>query len=75
MNTHKSFEKQNFDEIPLVSVIVPVYNQEQYIEKMIESIILQEMCFPIEIIIGDDCSTDDTWNIILQYQKKDLKKI
>ena len=33
MNTHKSFEKQNFDEIPLVSVIVPVYNQEQYIEK------------------------------------------
>lgn len=70
MNTHKSFEKQNFDEIPLVSVIVPVYNQEQYIEKMIESIILQERCFPIEIIIGDDCSTDDTWNIILQYQKE-----
>jgi len=55
-----------------VSVIMPNYNCEQYIEKAIESI-LGQTYFDFEFIIIDDCSIDESWNIILEYQKKDSR--
>jgi glycosyltransferase involved in cell wall biosynthesis len=45
--------------MPLVSVVVPAYNAGQYIRECINSIVLQDYR-PIEIVIVDDCSTDDT---------------
>jgi glycosyltransferase involved in cell wall biosynthesis len=48
---------------PLVSVIIPVYNQEKYIAKAIESALNQDYD-NFEIIIGDDCSDDNTPLII-----------
>jgi glycosyltransferase involved in cell wall biosynthesis len=60
---------QKLDEFPKISVFLPVYNQELYIEEAIESIILQN--YPnLEIVIGDDCSTDNTVNILKQYKRK-----
>ncbi|CAQ86419.1 MULTISPECIES: glycosyltransferase family 2 protein [Photorhabdus] len=53
--------------VPLVSVCVVTYNQEEYITKCLESIVSQETDFDFEIIISDDCSTDRTPDIIKNY--------
>jgi glycosyltransferase involved in cell wall biosynthesis len=46
------------------------YNHEQYIEECIESILSQRLDRKFEIIIGEDCSTDDTNQLIQIYQDK-----
>ena len=51
---------------PLVSVIVPVYNGAQFIGEAIESVFVQNYD-PLEIIIVDDGSTDETANIVKSY--------
>ena len=45
---------------PLISVCLITYNQENYIQKAIKSIFDQEVGFPIEVIISNDCSSDNT---------------
>lgn len=55
---------------PLVSVGMLVYNQKKYIGSAIESILLQEVNFNFEIVIADDCSTDGTREIILEYAEQ-----
>jgi glycosyltransferase involved in cell wall biosynthesis len=55
---------------PLVSAVILTYNQEKYIEQTIECALAQKIDFEYEIIIGEDCSTDSTREICLQYQKK-----
>lgn len=57
-----------------VSVIVPVYNVEQYLEKCLQSIIYQTFK-EIEIIIINDGSTDGSAEIIQQYLKKEPRII
>ena len=47
---------------PLVSVIVPIYNTEQYLEECIESLISQTY-HPLEVILVDDGSTDSSGKI------------
>lgn len=51
----------------MVSVIVLTYNHEKYIRQALDSILMQKVDFEYEILIGDDCSTDGTMDIILQY--------
>lgn len=55
---------------PLVSVIMCTYNRKQHVARAIESVIVQERDFPIEIVIGDDCSSDGTRDVITEYQEK-----
>ncbi len=52
---------------PLVSVCVVTYNQEKYIRKCLESVVTQHVNFPIEIIVGDDASTDLTSMIVKEF--------
>lgn len=54
---------------PLCSVFIFTYNQENLISQTIESILTQKTDFPFEIIIAEDCGTDNTKKICLEYQK------
>lgn len=54
------------DKDPLVSIITPVYNHEKYIVDYLKGVIAQT--YPkIEIIMIDDCSTDDSYRIIEEW--------
>lgn len=53
-----------------VSVCIVTYNQEKYIAECLESLVQQKTNFNFEIIIGEDCSTDNTRKIVEQYAKK-----
>ncbi len=61
---------QNSNSNIKVSVCVVTYNQEKYIGECLESLVTQKTDFPFEIIVGDDASTDNTPNIIQEYQQK-----
>jgi len=54
----------------LVSVCCITYNQEEYIRDAIEGFLKQKVNFKYEIIIHDDASTDNTPNIIKEYEEK-----
>ncbi len=57
---------------PLVSVIVPIYNCEKYIRKMIESVLAQTV-EDFELLLVDNLSTDGTPRILEEYEKKDAR--
>lgn len=55
----------------LISVIIPIYNAEKYLNRCIDSIINQSIGFEnIELILVDDNSSDNSKNIINEYCKK-----
>ena len=54
---------------PLVSIITPSYNSQTFIEESIKSILLQTYT-NWELIIIDDCSSDNSRNILTQYKSK-----
>lgn len=58
------------DRYPKLSIIMPTYNHERYVVKALDSILMQKVDFKVEIIIGDDCSTDDTAEIVKAYAIK-----
>ena len=53
-----------------LSVHIITYNNEKHIAETLQSIIEQKVDFTYEIVIGDDCSTDNTLNIINTYASK-----
>ena len=53
-----------------ISVIIPVYNVEQYIARCLDSILAQSFQ-DFEIVIVDDCGTDNSMIIVEQYISKD----
>ena len=57
---------------PLVSIIMPTYNSASTISEAINSVILQRYT-NWELIVTDDCSTDDTKDILINYVKNDSR--
>lgn len=54
-----------------ISVIIPCFNSEEYLHRSVTSVINQSFGFEnIELILYDDCSTDSTKDIILEYAKQ-----
>ncbi len=53
-----------------VSVAIVTYNQEKFIAKALESVLMQKTNFDYEIVIGEDCSTDKTRDILIDYEKR-----
>ena len=58
------------EEEVMVSVCMITYNHEAYIAQAIEGVLMQQTDFPIELVIGEDCSTDRTRAICLEYQQR-----
>lgn len=58
--------------MPLISIIVPVYNTEKYLKRCLDSIVNQTFK-DIEIIIVNDCSEGNCKEIVAEYQKKDSR--
>lgn len=54
----------------MVSVIVLTYNHEKYIRQALDSILMQQVNFKYEILVGDDYSNDGTREILMEYQNK-----
>ena len=57
------------NQTPLLSILCITYNHEKSISKAINSFLKQEASFDFEIVIGEDCSTDKTLEIIFEFQK------
>ena len=60
---------------PLVSIVVPVYNVAQYLEDSLRSLLQQELRAPYEIILVDDCSSDDSLAICRRYAEQNRERI
>lgn len=60
----------NNSDLPLVSVRCITYNHEHYIAQALEGFLMQKTTFPFEIVVHDDASTDNTANIIREYEAK-----
>ena len=56
----------------MVSIIVPVYNAEAYLPEMIESVICQNYN-NLELLLIDNCSMDNSFEICKSYEKKDVR--
>lgn len=55
---------------PLLSIVTITYNHEPFIAKTIEGVLMQQVNFPIELIIAEDCSTDGTRAICQRYAEQ-----
>ena len=62
----------NIDQKTLVSVIIPLYNAQAYIRETIESVLAQTYK-NFEIIVVDDCSTDESLNIVKNLIEQDSR--
>jgi len=58
-----------------VSVLLISYNHEKFIAQALDSVLMQEVDFDYEIVVGEDCSTDQTRKIVEKYQQKHPNKI
>ena len=55
---------------PKVSVCVITYNQERYIRECLQSLVTQQTNFAFEVIVGDDCSSDSTRDIVKEFVER-----
>ena len=60
--------KENNHEQPLVSILCITFNHVDFIRKTLNGFLIQEISFPVEIIIHDDASQDGTQDIIREYE-------
>lgn len=62
-------------QLPMISVAMITYNHRPYIAQAIDSVLQQNTGFPVELLIGEDCSTDGTRDLVFDYQKKHPERI
>lgn len=55
---------------PVISVFLMTYNHEKFIEQALKGILMQKTNFDFDIVVGEDCSTDNTRKILLEYADK-----
>lgn len=57
---------------PTVSVVIPTYNRSEYISRAVQSVLDQSFA-DLEVIIVDDCSTDETRDVVDKIKAKDKR--
>lgn len=57
---------------PAVSILIPTYNYARYLPEAIESVLAQDFT-DFELIVADDCSTDNTEAVCREYERKDSR--
>ncbi len=62
-------------EQPLVNICMITYNHEPFIREAIEGVLMQQTSFPYILVIGEDCSTDNTLEICQEYARTYPEKI
>ena len=55
---------------PVVSVGIITYNHEKFIRQCLEGVMMQKTNFAFDVIVGEDCSTDNTRSIIEEFVAK-----
>jgi len=55
---------------PILSVLIISYNQRELLRRCLDSVVSQKINVPYEIIVSDALSTDGTWDLIEEYNKK-----
>lgn len=58
-----------------LSVLMITYNHEKYLAQALDSVLMQQVDFPYEIVVGEDGSTDKTPEIVRAYQRRFPEKI
>ena len=58
---------------PILSIYVATYNHEHYITQALDSILMQETKYTYEVLVGEDCSTDNTRAILKEYEKRNCR--
>ncbi len=59
----------------LASVCTLVYNHEKFIEESLVSTLNQQCSFDYEVVVGEDCSSDQSRNILINYKKQYGEKL
>lgn len=54
----------------LISVVIPSYNRADSVGQTIDSILAQKVDADVEIVIGDDCSTDNAREVLMRYKEQ-----
>lgn len=57
---------------PLVTIVMPLYNAEHYVAETIESVLAQTLS-DWNLVVVDDCSTDDSYRIVAEYAASDSR--
>ena len=52
----------------IASIFCLVYNHENYLRQTLDGFLMQKTNFDFEIVVGEDCSTDNSRNILLEYK-------
>lgn len=53
-----------------VSVAIVTYNHERFIAKALDSVLSQRTAFEFEVVLGEDCSSDTTRDIVMEYKRR-----
>lgn len=56
--------------LPILTIIIPLYNQERHIAQCFDSIFMQKTSYKYKIIVADDCSSDNSLKIVKSYQQR-----
>ncbi len=54
----------------MLSIYVTTFNHEKYIAQALDSILMQKTKYKYEVLVGEDCSTDNTREILKEYERK-----
>lgn len=60
---------------PKLSILMLAYNLQEYVAQALDGVLMQQVRFPYEIVVGEDCSSDRTRDIVRSYARRHPDKI